>query len=95
MFAEQIQDKLIDIGSMVLKKGALDNKTRALIALSTAVATYCVHCHGQSKSLAMKFEATEDEIEESEAIALRMRKKCQNEFGLFSLNEPIQNPKII
>jgi len=51
----QIQDKLIDIGSMILKTGILDNKTKALIGLSTAVAAYCAHCHGQSKSIAKKF----------------------------------------
>lgn len=76
MYPEQIQDKLIDIGSMVLKTGALDTKTKALIAISCAVATYCVHCHGQSKSIAKNFGATEQEIEEAEAIALRMREKC-------------------
>lgn len=89
MFTEEIQDKLIDIGSMILKTGALDNKTRALIGLSTAVATYCNHCHGQSRSIALKFGATEEEIEEVEAIALRMRQKCQNKSGLFNLNEDI------
>ena len=87
MFTDVIQDKLIDIGSMVLKTDTLDNKTKALIVLSTAVATYCVHCHGQSKSIALKFGATGEEIEEAEAIALRMRQKCHNEVGLFSLNK--------
>jgi len=87
MLLEQIQDKLIDIGSMVLKTGTLGNKTKALLALSTAVATYCTHCYVQSKSIAKKFGATKEEIEEAEAIALRMREKCDNELGLFSLNE--------
>ncbi|MBL7132060.1 MAG: carboxymuconolactone decarboxylase family protein [Candidatus Omnitrophica bacterium] len=77
MYAEQIQDKLIDTGSMILKTGHLDIKTKALIGLSTAVTTYCVHCHYQSKSLARRFGATEVEIEEAENIALRMRQKCQ------------------
>lgn len=95
MLLDEIQDKLIDIGSMVLKTGVLDNKTRALIALSTAIASSCSHCHGQSKSLARKFEATEEEIEEAEAIAIRMRQKCQNESGLFNLNESTKNIEII
>ncbi|MBL7132188.1 MAG: carboxymuconolactone decarboxylase family protein [Candidatus Omnitrophica bacterium] len=86
MYPEQIQDKLVDIGSMVLKTGALDNKTKALIGLSTAVATYCSHCHGQVRSIAKRFGATEEELEEAEAIALRMREKCQNGVGLFSLS---------
>lgn len=94
MFLDEIQDKLIDIGSMVLKTGALDNKTKALIGLSTAVVGFCSHCHGQSKSIAKRFGATEEEIEEAEAIALRMREKCQNEAGLFSLNEPVGAPKL-
>ncbi len=94
MFSDEIQDKLIDIGSMVLKTGVLDNKTKALIAISCAVATYCTHCYGQSKSIAEKFGATEEEIEEAENIALRMRQKCQNQSGLFSLNESIETPKL-
>ncbi len=93
MYPQQIQDKLIDIGSMVLKTGALDNKTRVLIALSTSFATYCAHCYGQAKSLAKKFGVTEKEIEEAENIALRMREKCKNQFGLFSLNEQLGTPK--
>ncbi len=93
---EQIQDKLIDFGSRVLKIGTLDNKNKAktLIALSTAVVTYCVHCHGQSKSLAKKFETTEIEIDEAENIALRMRQKCQNKSGLFNLNESTETLKL-
>ncbi|MBL7130994.1 MAG: carboxymuconolactone decarboxylase family protein [Candidatus Omnitrophica bacterium] len=87
MYPEQIQDKLIDVGSMVLKTGYLNIKTKALIGLSTAVATYCAHCHYQTKSLARKFGATELEIEEAENIALRMRQKCHIESRLFSLNE--------
>ena len=94
MFPDEIQDKLIDIGSMVLKTSVLDNKTKGLIALSTAVATYCTHCHGQATSMAKKFGATEEEIEEVEAIALRMRQRCQNESELFSLNEPMETPKL-
>ncbi|MFH0924799.1 MAG: carboxymuconolactone decarboxylase family protein [bacterium] len=86
MFSEQIQDKLIDIGSMVLKTGALDNKTRSLIALSTAIVSCCSHCHGEMEAMARKFEATKEEIEEAESIALRMRKKCENKFGLVKLN---------
>lgn len=93
MFSEQIQDKLIDIGNMVLKRSVLDNKTKALIALSTAVAAYCIHCHTQSKSIAKNFGATEEEIEEIEAIALRMRQKCQNEFDYLAL-KPIETPKL-
>ena len=86
---DKVQDKLIDTGSMILKTGQLDIKTKALIALSTAVATYCAHCHCQSKSLARRFGATEVEIEEAENIALRMRQKCQNKSGLFSFSENI------
>jgi len=94
MFPEQIQDKLINIGSMVLKTGALDIRTKALIGLSAAVASFCSHCHGQLRSIAKKFGVTEVEIEEVENIALRMRQKCQNQSGLFSLNE-LTEPQII
>ena len=95
MFPDGIQDKLIDIGSMVLKTGTLDNKTKALIALSTAIATYCIHCRDQSKSLARKFGATEVEIEDAENIALRMRQKCQNQSGSFSFNALTETPNCL
>jgi len=90
MFPEQIQDKLIDVGSMILKTSMFDIKTKALIALSTAVAAYCVHSHGQSKSIAKKLGVSEKEIEEAEAIALRMREKCRNESGLFNFNASME-----
>jgi len=84
---DKVQDKLIDTGSMVLKTGHLDIKTKALISLSTAIATYCAHCHYQSKSLARKFGATEVEIEEAENIALQMRQKCQMKTQFTEHNE--------
>ena len=90
MLPEQIQDKLIDIGNMVLRTSALDTKTKALIALSAATATFCSHCHGQFRSTAKKFGATEKEIEEAERLALRMRERCEHESGLFILNKPIE-----
>ncbi len=33
---EDIQDKLIDIGTIILKDSVLDSKTKALLAVSTA-----------------------------------------------------------
>jgi len=87
---EAIQDKFIDIGSMVVKTSELDPKTKALLALASAVATCCSHCHGEFTAIARKFGATDQEIEEAEALALRMRIRCQNETAFYSLNKEKQ-----
>lgn len=82
----EIEEKLLEIGAMILKgNGRLDQKTRALIALSTAVAAFCSHGHGEFRSLARRLGAAEEEIEEAETIALRMRERCQTESGLFEI----------
>ena len=97
MFSEQTQDKLIDIGSIILKRDSLDIKTKALIGLSAAIATYCVHCHGQSKSIAKKFGASEEEIKQTEDIAMRMRQGYNDKFRLLNFTEntkDIQNIQI-
>ena len=81
MLPDEIQDKLTDVGCMIIKTGKLDNKTKALTALSAAAACYCVHCCGQARSIAEKFGATDEEIEEVRIIALRTREKCQMKPG--------------
>ncbi len=86
MVPERIQNKLIDIGTMVLKTSVLDPKTKALIALSTATATACAHCHGQFRATAAKLGATQEEIEEAERLALRMKERCQNDSGLYLIS---------
>jgi len=83
----EIQDKIIDIGTKVIKDSALDPKTKALVAVATATSTFCTHCHGQFRATARKLGATEREIEEVEAIALRMRQRCENDTGLFKMND--------
>lgn len=88
---EPVQDKLIDIGTLVLRNGNLGHKARALVGLACAVTGFCAHCHGQCRSLAEKFGATEGEIEEAEAIALRVRERCADETGLYSLSESSQS----
>ena len=87
---QPIQDKLIDVGTLVLGTGTLDSRTNALVALSCAVTGFCTHCHGQCVSLARKFGAAEEEIEEAEAIALRVRERCQNKTGLYTMSQSSQ-----
>ncbi|MCG2659059.1 MAG: carboxymuconolactone decarboxylase family protein [Kiritimatiellae bacterium] len=84
---EAIQDKLIDVGDVVLRNSNLDIKTKALIGLACAVTGFCSHCHGQCVSLAWKLGASPAEIEEAEAIALRIRERCNNETGLYRLSD--------
>ena len=81
-----VEDKIIDVGALVLRDGAVENKEKALVALSCAVASFCTHCHGEFAALARKLGATDAEIEEVEAIAERVRQRCANEAGLFRLN---------
>ncbi|MBN1836405.1 MAG: carboxymuconolactone decarboxylase family protein, partial [Spirochaetales bacterium] len=86
MLPDGIQDKLIDIGTAVLRTGALDLKTKALIAMATATATACSHCHGQFRATAASFGATAKEIDEADQLAVRMRQSCSNESGLYLIS---------
>jgi len=86
MFAEAIADKLIDVGQEVIRNGSLEVKSKILCAISSSLASYCTHCHGQFVAIARKSGLTEEEIGEAEAIGLRMRERCANESGLYRLN---------
>ena len=84
---EAIQDKLIDVGDLVLRTSNLDTKTKVLVGLACAVTGFCSHCHGQCASWARKLGASQAEIEEAESIALRVRERCNNETRLYNLSE--------
>ena len=43
------------------------------------------HSHGYFVDMASKLGARELQIEEAEEIAIRMRQRCDNEEGLYSL----------
>lgn len=83
---EGIQDKLIDIGSIILRTSSLEPKTKALMAVTAATATACSHCRGEFRRTAARLGATREEIEEAEELALRMRERCRNESGLFLIS---------
>ncbi len=82
-----VEDKMIDVGALVLRTGAVGNKEKALVAVSCAVASFCTHCHGEFAALARKLGASEAEIDEVEAIARRVRQRCENETGFYRLSE--------
>ncbi|NOZ22077.1 MAG: hypothetical protein GXP25_13425 [Planctomycetes bacterium] len=82
---EAVQDKLIDIGEMVLRRSNLKAEAKALIAISASVACRCTHCHGEFKKMAKKLGVVEKEIDEAIEIAVRMRQRCENEGGLYRL----------
>jgi len=86
MFTEAIADKLIDVGSAVIKNESLEVKSKILCAISSSLASYCTHCHGQFVAMARKYGLDEEEIREAEAIGLRMRERCPNESGLYKMN---------
>lgn len=80
-----VQKKLMEIKSMVIRDGPLDRKTKALIAVASAVTAYCTHCHGDISFMARKMGLSDEEIAEAEEIALRMRERCPNEYGLYRI----------
>ena len=86
MFTEAIADKLIDVGSAVIKNESLEVKSKILCAISSSLASYCTHCHGQFVGMARRFGLDEEGIGEAEAIGARMRERCANESGLYRLN---------
>jgi len=81
-----VQDKMIDVGALVLRDGAVENKEKALVAMSCAVASFCTHCRGEFATLARKLGATQAEIDEVEAIARRVRQRCENGTALYRLS---------
>ena len=82
---EAVSDKMIDVGTIVIKNGSLDTKTKILCAISSSIASYCTHCHGQFRDMARKSGLTDKQISEAEAIGMRIRQKCSNESGFYSL----------
>lgn len=82
---QAVEDKIIDVGNLVLRNGPLSSRERALVALGCSIASCCTHCNGALRRLARKLEATQEEIEQVEAIAARVRQRCANEAGLYSL----------
>ena len=83
---KQIEDKIFEIRCMILQRGALDEKTKVLLAIATSVSCYCAHCHGEFKHMARMMGLTPEQIEEAEAIGLRMRKRCQNDSWIYRMN---------
>ena len=86
-YTKNIQDKIIDIGGMVLSNSALDTRTKTLLAIATSVSSYCTHCRGEFKAVGRKMGLSEKEIEEAERIGMSMRERCPHEFGLYKMNE--------
>ena len=60
------------IAQAALKGGALDTKTKELIALAISVATRCDGCIGFHAEAAVKQGATRDEIMETMGMAIYM-----------------------
>ena len=84
--SEEAHRKVMEVESLVLREGALDNKTRALIALAGALVAGCGHCHRQLLIMAEELGASRAEVEETRLIARRMRRRCWVEVGLYDLN---------
>jgi alkylhydroperoxidase/carboxymuconolactone decarboxylase family protein YurZ len=70
-FLESISTELEKLREFVFAPGALDKKTKFLIALSNCVALGCEPCTMyRLKAAKEEFDCTESEIEEAIAIAI-------------------------
>lgn len=63
------QQKFADFGAAVYKGGALDRKTKELIAAATASVGRCPHCTNGHIQKAQEVGATEEEVAEALAVA--------------------------
>ncbi|MFH7320597.1 carboxymuconolactone decarboxylase family protein [Desulfurivibrio sp. D14AmB] len=58
----------VRVKQIMLKQGALDRKTKELIAMVVAVMTNCQYCHLAHKTMAMMAGATEEELNETAMV---------------------------
>ena len=61
-----------DMGTAAIAPGALDSKTKELIALAIGVASHCDGCIGFHCKALVKYGATEAEVHEALAVAIYM-----------------------
>jgi AhpD family alkylhydroperoxidase len=71
--APEIHDAFENFSRAVFRPGALDEKTKQLIAVAVAHTTQCPYCIAGHTKLARRKEATDQEIMEAIWVAAEMR----------------------
>ena len=71
--APEIHDAFQDFSRAVFKAGALDEKTKQLVAVAVAHTTQCPYCIAGHSKLARRKGASDEEIMEAIWVAAEMR----------------------
>ena len=66
---EEVNDAFRKLASEIMKKRALSEKDKALIALACAVAVKCEHCVKRHREIALLSGASKEEMLEAAAVA--------------------------
>lgn len=85
--APEIMDAWRNFSKTVFKAGALDEKTKQLIAVAVAHVTQCPYCIHSHTGLAMKKGASTEEIMEAVWIAAEMRAGAAYSHSALAMDE--------
>lgn len=85
--APEIVDAWRNFSKVVFMEGALDEKTKQLIAVAVAHVTQCPYCIRSHTSQAMKKGASKEEIMESVWVASEMRAGAAYAHATIAMDE--------
>jgi AhpD family alkylhydroperoxidase len=85
--APEIMDAWRNFSRTVLKEGALDEKTKQLIAVAVAHVTQCPYCIKGHTRQAMKKGASKEEIMEAIWVAAEMRAGAATAHAAIAIDE--------
>ena len=83
----EISDTFRAFSKAVFKEGALDEKTKQLIAIAVAHVTQCPYCIRSHTKTAVRKGATQQEIMEAVWVAAEMRAGAAISHSNLALNE--------
>lgn len=85
--APEIIDAWRNFSRTVFKAGALDEKTKQLIAVALAHVTQCPYCIHSHSETALKKGATKEEVMEAVWIAAEMRAGAAYSHSILAMDE--------
>lgn len=85
--APEIIDAWRNFSRTVFKAGALDEKTKQLIAVAVAHVTQCPYCIHSHSETALKKGATKEEVMEAVWIAAEMRAGAAYTHSILAMDE--------
>ena len=91
--APEIMDAWRNFSRTVFKAGALDEKTKQLIAVAVAHVTQCPYCIHSHTEQAMKKGASKEEIIEAVWVASEMRAGAAYAHSALAMDEIIASEK--